>query len=609
MRELRDIVEASRRSQCATGLLATVVGTSGSTYRRPGARLLVLDDGTTAGSISGGCLEADVIERGRDLAVGECVTVTYDTRSDVDVVWGLGLGCNGVVTVLVERVGEGSLDWLAEALVLGERIACARVLRVDGDVPETYGARLVVVSPDPDDESVDGEWDEELLDRVRIEAGRVLADGVSSTVRFELPSGSATVFIESIEPPMRLVVLGAGQDAVPLVRQAALLGWDVTVADARPAYATASRFPEAETVLCVRPERAGESISVDERTAVVVMTHNYAHDLELLRWLVESAAFYIGVLGPRVRTERLIAEIHAREEMLARLHAPVGLDIGADSPEQIALAIAAEIQAVRAGHSAGFLRDRAGSIHLERNARSALECGVNRRFGCTHDVERANPRVNPKRRCAPHSKALRARAGVVVLAAGGSLRLGTPKQLLQFRGVSLLRNAAETAIASGCGPVVVVLGARADRLRLELDGLGVAIVENRDWRDGMGSSIRVGVEHLSDLETDVESILLTLCDQPLVTPDVLRSLVFRRHETRAPIVACAYGDTLGVPALFDAALADELACIPAERGARDLIASYGSRVASVHVPRAQVDVDTSADYARLIDLREPVTGW
>ena len=195
-----------------------------------------------------------------------------------------------------------------------------------------------------------------------------------------------------------------------------------------------------------------------------------------------------------------------------------------------------------------------------------------------------------------------------MLAAGGSLRLGSPKQLLEYRGMSLLRNAADTAIASGCGPVVVVLGAHADSLRLELERLGVAIVENPNWRDGMGSSIRAGVEHLTGVEPGLESILLTLCDQPLVTPEVLRSLVRRHHETRAPIVACAYGDTLGVPALFDAALADELACIPAERGARDLIASYGSRVASVHVPSAEIDVDTADDYARLLASHVLVTG-
>ncbi len=598
MRELRDIVEASMRSECATGLLATVVETSGSTYRRPGARMLVLDDGTTAGSISGGCLEADVIERGRGLSSGECLAVTYDTRSDADLVWGLGLGCNGVVTVLIERVGAGSLDWLAEAFALGKRIACARVLRVNGDLPGMLGSTFVVTSADAGDESVAGEWDTELLDRVRHETRRVFANGVSTTSLIELSSGSATVFIESIQPPMRLVVFGAGQDAVPLVRQAALLGWDVTVADPRPAHATATRFPEAETVLCVRPEHASESIDVDERTAVVVMTHNYAHDLELLRWLVESPAFYIGALGPRVRTERLISEVQAREEMLARLHAPVGLDIGADSPEQIALAIAAEIQAVRAGHPAGFLRDRAGSIHLERNARSALECGEKRRFGW--DSKTAEPTGNPKRRSAPHSKALRARVGVVVLAAGGSSRLGTPKQLLEFGGRSLLRHSAETALESRCGPVVVVLGAHADTLRHELDGLDVAIVENRDWREGMGSSIRAGVGQLTSARTDVTAILLTLCDQPLVTADVLKGLVARHTETDAPIVASAYGDTLGVPALFDAALVDKLACIAPEHGAKDLIASYGSRVASVHVPAAVVDVDTPGDYARLL---------
>ena len=186
--------------------------------------------------------------------------------------------------------------------------------------------------------------------------------------------------------------------------------------------------------------------------------------------------------------------------------------------------------------------------------------------------------------------------------------MGTPKQLLEYRGRSLLRHAAQTALRSGCGPVVVVLGAHADTLRLELDGLDVAVVENPDWRDGIGSSIRAGVGQLTSAGSAVTAILLTLCDQPLVTPEVLRSLVRRHHETRAPIVACAYGDTLGVPALFDASLADELAHVAPERGAKVLIASYGSRVARVHVPSAEIDVDTADDYARLLSPHELVTG-
>lgn len=576
MKELREIVDAMRNAPSGTGLLATVVETSGSTYRGPGARMLVLDDGSSAGSISGGCLEADVIERGRGLAAGSCAVVTYDTRSDADVVWGLGLGCNGVVTVLVERVERDSLDWLGEALDLRRRVVCARVVSAGDESTALAGATLVLRSDGNGDELVTGDWPPELIDSVRKRAREALATGISRTVRLDMEVGNVAVFVESIDPPLRLVIFGAGQDAIPLVRQAAMLGWDVTVADHRPVFATAARFPEARDVVCVRSELARERVGVDERTAVVVMTHNLVHDRALVEWLVGAPAFYVGVLGPRRRTERLVAELSSTdaESLLARLHAPTGLDIGAESPEQIALAIVAEIEAVRAGHAAGFLRDRRGAIH---------------------DSE-----PNPERRFAPHSRAPRAEVGIVVLAAGGSSRLGTPKQLLMYGDRSLLRRSAETAVDARIGPVVVVLGAGAEQLSDELDGLNVAIVENAEWRNGIGSSIRAGVQRVLMGNAAGEAVVLMLCDQPLVTPNVIRRLVERYRETRAPIVACAYGDTLGVPALFDAECVDDLLRLPDGQGAKDLIASFGSRVASIHVPAAVVDVDTQDDYAQLL---------
>jgi xanthine dehydrogenase accessory factor len=350
MNELHEILTLLR-ADGGEAVLATVVATEGSVYRRPGARMLATSDGPTVGSISGGCLEADVLERASRLAVGECAVATYDTRSKADVVWGLGLGCEGVVTVLVERL-SGLPAWL-EFVDRGRAGVLATVFRASGRPPS--GARLTLVDGVV---TTHGRWDADFAAVVADNARD--ADGSRT-----LDRDGVSVFLEVVEPPPRLLVFGAGQDAVPLVRLGAQFGWSVTVVDWRPAFAVAGRFPGAEAVVLARPEAASALVALDERTSTVLMTHNYLADRELLAWLAGTPAAYIGLLGPRRRAERLLAEIGETpaSALRGRLYAPAGLDVGADTPDEIALAIVAEIQAARMGRSGGFLRDRAGAIH------------------------------------------------------------------------------------------------------------------------------------------------------------------------------------------------------------------------------------------------------
>ena len=188
--------------------------------------------------------------------------------------------------------------------------------------------------------------------------------------------------------------------------------------------------------------------------------------------------------------------------------------------------------------------------------------------------------------------------GVIILAAGGSSRMGSPKQLLQYRGESLMRRAAKAALESGGDRVVVVIGSKADEVRRELEDLAVAVVENRDWQSGMSTSIRAGLEELLSRD-HFESVIIMLCDQPFVTATVLNELVATQRTTGKQIVASTYGTTRGVPALFTRDLFAELGSLTADEGARRIIASHPDDVATIAFPQGAIDVDTPQDHARI----------
>ncbi len=340
MRELRRILELLSREPEQTAVLATLVNVEGSSYRRPGARLILTTDGCQAGSISGGCLEDDVIAHAKAvMADGIAKTVVYDTTSENDLLWGVGLGCHGLVHVLVERLPAGA----AWPRTLKENLARRRTTELavvwKSLDPSHLGTRLV---SGPADEST--------------------ADPV------EKESPATGVFRQVIPPPPSLVIFGAGNDAQPLVRLAAELGWDITVVDPRPAYADPARFPEANAVMIARPGEIPDGVASEPDTLAVVMTHHYAHDLPILRALLPRPLAYLGLLGPRKRTEKIFADLQASglafaPEARRRLHAPVGFDLGADAPEGVALAILAEMMATLAGRDGRPLRERQKPIH------------------------------------------------------------------------------------------------------------------------------------------------------------------------------------------------------------------------------------------------------
>jgi xanthine dehydrogenase accessory factor len=370
MSEIADVLAAidslGRRGERMA--LVTIVGARGSTYRRPGARLLVPEHGEPIGNISGGCLEGGVADVAKAvIASGEPRLASFDLTADDDVVWGFGLGCNGAIDVLVEPADKAAALTGALRKALEEERLLAVVTVLDSGVMDVERGSRVLVHPDGAREGSLGDGGTD-----RAVTGRALARlsmGESATEELTLPGGRIRAFFEIHEPVPRLLVCGAGHDAIPLVRFAASLGWKPVVVDDREAFLNRERFPEAAGFVHVGSSKdAAQIAGVDGRTYVVVMSHKYVRDRDYLRSFLETEAAYIGMLGPRARLERLLADlreegVHPTSLDLAKVHGPAGLDIGSEGPDQIAWAIVAEVLAVRRGRSGGFLRDRAGPIH------------------------------------------------------------------------------------------------------------------------------------------------------------------------------------------------------------------------------------------------------
>lgn len=348
MKELLEIVAALERGTGSRepAVLATLMKVAGSAYAGPGSRLLILPDSTIAGSLGAGCFEKDLVgHAGRVRAAAVPEMVTYDLTVDDDKPWGLGMGCRGKLDLLLEPAPQGRLPehlaFVVEAARLRQAAAVATLFRPGPDAAAGLGERAMV--------RADGYEAGRLLEgplgaKVREDARTALAGGRTRLCAHRVAGSKAEVLVEYVPPPIALLVCD-GRDAGPLVRLAGELGWQVTVVKG-------DNLPSG----------------LDDRSAALVMSHNYERDLALLAALLPSAARYIGILGSRTRTRQLLGDLAKRgpkptTAQLARLRAPVGLDLGGETPSEVALSIVAEIQAVFAGRRGGALRDRKGPIH------------------------------------------------------------------------------------------------------------------------------------------------------------------------------------------------------------------------------------------------------
>ncbi len=334
MAELCKILELWKRASAAGEevCVATVTAVEGSSYRRPGARMLLTASGQRAGTISGGCLEAEVAKKAWWLTERDASVQRYSSFFDEDSDIPYGLGCGGAIRVLLER-GEPAKQALGALRRSAEERTAQVVVANLGTNP---GTELIV------DQTGKEVWSREASETAQTLARKAL--------RARASQWHADLFAEYIAPPPALFVFGAGDDAQPLVQLASELDWHVTVADGRSHLARAERFPQAAAVKLLAEALQEPAVG----DAAVVMTHSYEQDREILRALLPRELRYLGVLGPRRRTEHLVHALApelelSAQECLARLHAPVGLDLGGHAPAAIALSIVAELQAVFAG--------------------------------------------------------------------------------------------------------------------------------------------------------------------------------------------------------------------------------------------------------------------
>ncbi len=367
-RELQEILHKLQEiPRSAPTVLATVVDVRGSSYRLPGARMLIDENGNSLGTISGGCLEVDVLERARKVLQTKIPQIlTYDTRDDENSLFGLQMGCNGVIRVLLESGRDNRLLNFVESCFSQRQIGVAATLiSVPENFPLPLGTRYFFGDKNCDEKDFSKlKFSNELKSAAR----QVLESKRSQCEIFETPNGEIEFFVELIAPPVALFVFGAGFDARPVADFAKDLGWRVSVIDHRSLFANKKRFSAADEILVLAPENLPGNLTLDENSAAVIMTHNYTRDRTILRFLLESKARYVGALGPKRRTEKLLEELKAEgtnfsAEQLKKLFAPVGLDIGANAPEAIALSIIAEVQSVLNNREGGFLRRRESSIY------------------------------------------------------------------------------------------------------------------------------------------------------------------------------------------------------------------------------------------------------
>jgi len=335
--------------------VATVVRVRGSSYRSPGARMLITDDGRWVGSISGGCLEGDALRKARQVMMDDKpITVTYDTNEDSNQNLGIGLGCNGIIDVLIEPAAN-SIE-LYKQLVDIDRPAALATVFSGSSIGEKILIKDIVATSDP----------------IGQELSTLFVTKQSHATEVEHNGELVEVFLELIQPGIKLIIFGGGFDARPVVQLAKSLGWAVEVTDECVAHIAPVFFPAADKLSLCERNFIDRDFNITPYTACVLMSHNYEYDRDVLKKLVNTSTPYIGIMGPRKRFDKMLNDfkkhdLHLTNDQLGRIHSPIGLDIGAEAPDEIAIAIISEIQARFSKRDGGFLKNRNGAIH-ERDA-------------------------------------------------------------------------------------------------------------------------------------------------------------------------------------------------------------------------------------------------
>jgi len=367
MKEQKNILAAYQKIH-GTGqkaALATVVKVRGSSYRSPGARMLITDDGRWVGSISGGCLEGDALRKARQVMLDNLpMTVTYDTREESNQNLGIGLGCNGVIDVLIEPIHAGQkmnpVSIFEDLIHKNEPMAMATIYEGLG-----VGEKLLITDKG---EVEDYFSNVELSRLVKKDLVTLFDTSRSEAKTYTLKDQQVHVFVELIQPSISIIIFGGGFDARPVSALAKSLGWDVSVTDECVAHIAPVFFPTADNLSLCHREFIDRDFTITPFTACVLMSHNYEYDRDVLLKLLKTETPYIGLLGPRKRFDKMQSEFKAKGVMISeqdfhRIHSPIGLDIGAEAPDEIAISIIAEIQSKFSNRSGGYLKYNPGPIH------------------------------------------------------------------------------------------------------------------------------------------------------------------------------------------------------------------------------------------------------
>ncbi|AWW29682.1 XdhC/CoxI family protein [Echinicola strongylocentroti] len=376
MREIENIFLAYKKAK-STGLdcvLATVVHVEGSAYRRPGARMLVDEQGLMTGAISGGCLEGDALRKSlHALHQNRNKLITYDTSDETDAVIGAQLGCNGIIQVLFEPIDYSNptnpVELLKEALETNDESVLVSLFNLQKRQHQ-MGTCLLF----KDNQKTIGECKHpELYQRIKSDARFTLAEHTSCFRTYLSKESEVQAFFQLVPQPVHLVIVGAGNDARILASMADCLGWNISVTDGRATHANKERFIGACQVIVSEPEKALESLDINANTVFVLMTHNYKYDLAVLELLLLKEPLpYIGILGPKKKYHRMLEDlaskgIHPNSKQKSRIYAPIGLDLHSETPAEIALSILSEIQKVLVGSSGDHLKNKKERIHIDED--------------------------------------------------------------------------------------------------------------------------------------------------------------------------------------------------------------------------------------------------
>ncbi len=368
MKDFKAIVAAYKNVDFSqrNAALATVVRVRGSSYRSPGARMLITDDGRWVGSISGGCLEGDALRKARTVMTNKLpMTVTYDTREESNQNLGIGLGCNGVIDVLIEPIDSSDeknpVTQFSSLVDANEPLAMATIFEGAAGV----GEKLLLKASG---ETINQISNKSLTNQVLIDLKKLFESKKSQAKKYTLDGHEVEIFIELIQPAVSLIIFGGGFDARPVSELAKSLGWNVSVTDECVAHIAPIFFPTADKLSLCQREFIDRDFTITPYTSCVLMSHNYDYDRDVLKKLLKTTTPYIGILGPRKRFDKMLLEFAAQgisltDQDMQRIHSPIGLDIGAEAPDEIALSIVSEIQSKFSNRSGGFLKYHPGPIH------------------------------------------------------------------------------------------------------------------------------------------------------------------------------------------------------------------------------------------------------